>query len=248
MKLCLLTYDCPHLKTLQVLNGLQKRGFVDVDFLLVPFARRADRNALFRHRPQQFGGPTPHQVATFSGRSIYPYSFWPAMLERYDYFLVCGANLIEAEFANSGKILNVHAGLIPAVRGLDAFKWAILTGQPLGNTLHRIDAEADAGEVLAHLPTPVFTDDSLQTLAARHYANEIWMLSHFDHALAGGEKHPSLAPSAPMRRMSVAVEAEMIRSFITYRAKYAIPSSGSNPMKQLLRGPKLQSGSIVSDD
>ncbi|WP_352878975.1 formyltransferase family protein [Mesorhizobium sp. M0959] len=111
--------------------------------------------------------------------------------------------------------------LIPAVRGLDVFKWAILTGQPLGNTLHRINAETDAGEILAHMTTPIFMDDSLETLAARHYANEIWMLSHFDRALAGGEKRFGLAASAPMRRMSVAVEAEMIRSFDSYRAKYA---------------------------
>lgn len=222
MKLCLLTYDCPHLKTSQVLNGLHKRGIIGVDFLLMPFAPRPDRRVLFRHRPQQFAGPTPLHLAAISGGSVYPYSFWPAMLERYDYFLVCGANLIEAEFANCGKILNVHAGLIPAVRGLDAFKWAILRGQPLGNTLHRINAETDAGEILTQMTTPVFLNDSLETLAARHYANEIWMLSHLNQIIAGGEKQTSLAPSVPTKRMSIAVEAEMIRSFSAYRANYAI--------------------------
>jgi phosphoribosylglycinamide formyltransferase-1 len=227
MNLCLLTYDRPHLKTSQVVNGLHKRGILVVDFLLTPFAQRADRNVLCQHRPQQFAGPTPHEIAAFSGGSVYPYRDWPALLDRYDYFLVCGANLIEAEFANSGKILNVHAGLIPAVRGLDAFKWAILRAQPLGNTLHRIDAETDAGEVLAHMPTPVFIDDSLETLAARHYANEIWMLANFQRIMAVGEKHPSLVPAAPTKRMSVSVEGEMIGSFTAYIAQYAIGKSHS---------------------
>ncbi|TIN11627.1 formyltransferase family protein [Mesorhizobium sp.] len=222
MKLCLLTYDCPHLKTSQVHNGLHQQGILDVDFLLMPFTRRANRDVLCQHRPEQFSGPIPHQIAACSGRSVHPYSDWPALLDKYDYFLVCGANLIEAEFANSGKMLNVHAGLIPAVRGLDAFKWAIHRGQPLGNTLHRINAETDAGEVLAHMPTPIFTDDSLEILAARHYANEIWMLSNFHRIMAVGERHPNLVPAAPTKRMSVTVEVEMISYFTAYRAQHAV--------------------------
>ncbi|WP_413468545.1 hypothetical protein [Mesorhizobium muleiense] len=113
---------------------------------------------------------------------------------------------------------------------MDAFKWAIHRGQLLGNTLHRINAETDAGEVLAHMPTPVFMDDSLEILAARHYANEIWMLSNFHRIMAVGEKHPNLVPAAPTKRMSVTVEVEMISSFTAYRAQHAVgrPALGAH--------------------
>ena len=47
--------------------------------------------------------------------------------------------LIESEFCSAATIINCHAGLVPESRGLDAFKWAIYHGRPLGNTLHIID-------------------------------------------------------------------------------------------------------------
>lgn len=223
MKICLLTYDTPHRKTAQVFMGLHNRGFRSIDFLLMPFTRRPERAVLLAHRPSQFEGPDPRSLAAFSGGAVHPYSDWRDVLNRYDNFLVCGSNLIEPEFANSGKVLNVHAGLIPAVRGLDSFKWAILRGDPLGNTLHRIDAEADAGEVLAHLETPVFQEDDLQTLSSRHYENEIWMLTNFDRLLEGPIRSYPL--NEPTKRMPIDVESEMVRQFDNYKASVAVGTS-----------------------
>lgn len=219
MKLCLLTYDAPHLKTAQVFAGLHARGFRRIDFLLMPFVPRPRREVLFAHRPEQFGGgPDPHELAARSGGRTFPYEEWRVCLGRYDRFLVCGSNLIEADFAASGKVLNVHAGLIPAVRGLDSFKWAILRGDPLGNTLHVVDAEVDAGTVLAHMPTPVKAGDTLQSLAARHYGNEIQMLTHFNQVRG---TLPGLSDAEPTRRMPLEVEAEMIARFDAYLVAYA---------------------------
>jgi phosphoribosylglycinamide formyltransferase 1 len=145
MKLCVLTYDTPHLKTAQVLAGLAKNGFSGIDLMLMPFVQRPERSVLFKHRPDQFVGAHVRELAAKHNCQVLKYDEWRDHLHRYDAFMVCGSNLIEPEFARTGKILNVHAGLIPMVRGLDSFKWAILKGYPLGNTLHRIDERADAG-------------------------------------------------------------------------------------------------------
>lgn len=220
MKICLLSYDTPHLKTAQVLIGLHNRAFRSVDLLLMPFTPRPERSVTFRHRPFQFEGPDPRSLAAFSGGRVLDYANWRSILTDYDWFIVCGSNLIEADFANSGRILNVHAGLIPSVRRLDSFKWAILNGNPLGNTLHRIDDQADAGEIVFQLPTPIFPEDDLQTLAQRHYENEIWMLTHFDLLL----QKPSILdlPQLPAtKRMPLETEAEMLRTFDTYKDRHA---------------------------
>ena len=122
----------------------------------MPFEKRAEPAVGFKHRPLQFEGPDPRSLVGFNRGKIIEYSNWRGVLDDYAWFLVCGSNLIEEDFANSGRTLNVHAGLIPAVRGLDAFKWAILNNLPLGNTLHKIDSCTNSGEIMCHLPTPVF--------------------------------------------------------------------------------------------
>ena len=220
MKICLLSYDAPHLKTAQVFLQLHNRGLSEIDFLLMPFTPRPARPVKFAHRPEQFVGASPTDLARAYGRKVHAYDDWRRHLTEYDLFLVCGSNLIEPEFSSSGKILNVHAGLIPAVRGLDSFKWTILNGLPLGNTLHRIDQEADAGEVIAQIETPVFLADTPATLAQRHYETEIWMLGRFDELLHGGTIM-SLEERAPTKRMPAEIEDRMLDAFDAYKRNHA---------------------------
>ncbi|MDH1657964.1 formyltransferase family protein [Pseudomonas mosselii] len=217
--ICLLSYDTPHLKTAQVMMGLHNRGFRNIDLLVMPFTKRPERTVAFQHRPSQFEGPDPRSLVAFNGGKIIEYEHWRALTKSYQWFLVCGSNLIEPEFSNCGRILNVHAGLIPSVRGLDSFKWAILNGLPLGNTLHKIDEHADAGEVLYHLPTPVFQEDDIQTLARRHYENEIWMLTNFD-SLLNSKSIMTLPEQPATMRMPIAKESEMLSAFDAFKAKY----------------------------
>lgn len=218
MRICLLSYDAPHLKTAQVTLGLMNRGFRNIDFMLMPFIKRNERNVFFQHRPFQFEGPDPLSLASFTRGKIIQYKNWRNVACDYDWFLVCGSNLIEADFAKTCRILNVHSGLIPSVRGLDSFKWAILNNKPLGNTLHIIDEKADAGQIISHLYTPIFPADNLRLLANRHYENEIWMITHFDELIIKG-KSLELPQSEPTMRMPSEKELDMIHAFDDYKAR-----------------------------
>ncbi len=193
----------------------------------MPFVKRQEREVLVRHRPFQFEGPSVQSLAEAFKSKIYKYDDWKAVVDQYKYFLVCGSNLIDKEFANSAKIYNVHSGLIPAVRGLDSFKWAILNNKPIGNTLHKINEEPDAGVIISHLKTPVFPEDDIATFARRHYENEIFMLCHFFQLVKNGivEK---FSDSQPTMRMSIATEAIMVRGFDDYKKHHAF-TSASHP-------------------
>jgi phosphoribosylglycinamide formyltransferase-1 len=219
MSIAILTYDTPHLKTAQVFNILRNRGIDDVDFMIMPFVQRPIREVLFSHRPNQFAGVGARELAARYGRAVHPYGEWQNLIDSYDQFIVCGSNLIDREFANSGRILNCHSGLIPAVRGLDSFKWAILHKKPIGNTLHQLDEFADAGVVLAHVRTPVYAEDTLSTFAARHYENEIWMLGYYDWVIENGRTE-ELELSEPTKRMPMSVEQEMVDSFEAYKTVF----------------------------
>lgn len=222
MKLCLLSYDAPHRKTAQVYQGLKNAGRHDLDFLLVPFHERAKRDVMFEHRPCQFEGCGARELAKADGARIFEYANWRSILEDYDYFIVCGANLLEREFARSGKVVNVHSGLIPQSRGLDSFKWDIFHQKPVGCTLHVIDELADKGRILGQVLTPIFRCDGIATFAQRHYETEIWMLQNFDEIITRGPKIPlTLCETEATRRMSIETEGKMLRSFDSFKERYA---------------------------
>lgn len=221
MRLCLLTYDTLHLKTAQVFQQLRDAGRHELGFMVMPFTPRPKRNVLFAHRPEQFAGVGARQLAKAHGLPMHSYENWRAHEADYDHFIVCGSNLIDAEFAETGKILNVHSGLIPAVRGLDSFKWAILRGDPMGNSLHVIDKRADAGRLLAHVHTPLYSTDDLRSFADRHYAVEIWMLGTIDTLIKGGKVGDLPEQDATMR-MKLEVEQGLDAAFETYKKRFAV--------------------------
>jgi methionyl-tRNA formyltransferase len=73
-------------------------------------------------------------------------------------------------------IINLHPGLLPQVRGLDALQWAIMRGQPLGVTAHLIDKRVDAGWILERREIMEHADDTLVDLSLRLYETQLAML------------------------------------------------------------------------
>lgn len=221
MRLGLLTYALPHLKTEQVLHGLLLQGGLDIEVYALPFTPRPERKVLFPHRPDQFAAAHPAGIAL---RFSLPYCEVAAADDIPDppeLMLVTVGALIGPRLLERTRVLNVHSGLIPAVRGLDAFKWAVHDGMPLGVSLHAIDAEVDRGEHILSLPTPVYPDDTLATLARRHYEAEVALLIGFRDALrTPAPPLPGLEDRPARKRMPAAVEEEMLERFPAYLERY----------------------------
>jgi len=226
MKLALITYNTHHLKTEQVALGLAALGQVDISFFALPFKLRPARAAQFAHRPDMADGAHPAAVAAALEAPFTAVSGPQALpIAGFDYYIITGAGLLPAEFvdATAGKVVNSHAGIIPLVRGLDAFKWAIIDQMPIGNTLHFIDAEADAGKVFAQALTPVFETDTLSSFARRHYESEIDMMIGFNQYLTRPSPATDMTKARPARkRMPKDVESGLARAFDAYKTRYAI--------------------------
>lgn len=62
-----------------------------------------------------------------------------------DIYMVTGAGILSGNCIHNKKIINCHPKIIPAVRGLDAFKWSIYSMYPMSVTLHYIDENVDEG-------------------------------------------------------------------------------------------------------
>jgi phosphoribosylglycinamide formyltransferase-1 len=224
MRIGLITYDAPHLKTEQVALALASRRHA-LHFFALPFVARPSRAPLFKHRPDQNSAPETSEIADYLGCKYTPVAS-PSQIwtTGFDYYIIAGAGLLPRDFVAStrGKVINSHPGVIPVSRGLDSFKWSIVDGLPLGNTLHFIDEEADAGEVLTISPTPVFTSDTLETLARRHYEREIDMLSSFEQFLGKARPASSIGHPRPARmRMPKDQEVHLEEAFVRYKAERA---------------------------
>lgn len=67
-----------------------------------------------------------------------------------------------------GKILNIHPSLLPAFKGLQAQKQALLEGvKYTGCTVHFVDEGMDTGPIIAQAVVPVHEDDTVDTLSER---------------------------------------------------------------------------------
>jgi len=64
--------------------------------------------------------------------------------------------------------VNVHASLLPKLRGAAPIQWSIVHGdEETGVTLMQVDERMDAGPILATASTPIAPDDDAATLSER---------------------------------------------------------------------------------
>lgn len=67
-----------------------------------------------------------------------------------------------------GQVINIHPSLLPAFRGLGAVEQALQAGVAItGCTVHLVELEVDAGEIIAQAAVPVLQHDTPDTLHAR---------------------------------------------------------------------------------
>ena len=217
----LITYQFPHLKTEQVLQRLLQKDYT-LKMYALPFVLRKPREVLFAHRPDQSNAVHPQVLAKAHGIPYIACEKDTEIDSSCDVYLVLIGKVLSAECVANIKVFNAHAGIIPSSRGLDAFKWAVYEMKPLGVTLHFIDAEIDAGKIIAVVPTNVYATDSLTTLARRHYENEIDCQSRFGDYLGNPQNlFTDIEESEAKRRMPQSIERELVKMFPKYVERYA---------------------------
>ncbi|MGH2446774.1 MAG: formyl transferase [Candidatus Limnocylindria bacterium] len=83
--------------------------------------------------------------------------------------LLGGAPILPAELLEIASLgtLNAHPGLLPAYRGVDVVPWAVLNGDPVGTTVHFVDAGIDTGGIVSRTPVDLRPGEDLAKLQAR---------------------------------------------------------------------------------
>lgn len=219
-----ISYQSRHLKTEQIVLKLaESRQFSQIYVLAQTFKDRPQRNALFQHRPDQSSGVPTRDLEAIPSVIYVPWNDDVAPPSGIDIFAVGGSGLLDVAFAQGRPVYNVHPGEIPTVRGLDAFKWAILDDFRLANTLHLIDHEADLGTILKVSETVVFPTDSIHSLASRHYMSEVDLLVQALTGKLPRTKQETTGPKRePYRRMPRRLEGLMLERFPEWKSTFAL--------------------------
>jgi phosphoribosylglycinamide formyltransferase-1 len=88
-----------------------------------------------------------------------------------------------------GRILNIHPSLLPAFRGLEAWRQALEAGVPeAGCTVHLVDAGVDTGKILGQSRVPVLAGDTAEMLHARIQVAEHELYPRIVREFAAGLK------------------------------------------------------------
>ncbi|MGH2384347.1 MAG: formyl transferase [Candidatus Limnocylindria bacterium] len=86
-----------------------------------------------------------------------------------DLMVLGGAPILPAAILELPRIgtLNAHPGLLPKYRGVDVVAHAVLNGDPVGATVHFVDAGIDTGRIISRTEVPTRRGDTLASLQAR---------------------------------------------------------------------------------
>lgn len=221
-----ITYDAPHRKTQDLLSKLLLNGYANIHLVVIPWIERKNYLPIYKHRPSKKVSITINEMCRrlnlqFSRVEIENLNDY-FLKNQFEHILIGGAGILPEDLAKNHKIINSHPGYLPNLKGLDAFKWAIYQGQPIGVTTHYISEEADEGELIEKAIVPTYFEDTFHSLAYRVYETEIEMLvdsiSHIENKDATLE---SLADDRYVanRRMPHHLEIIMMNRFEELRKK-----------------------------
>ena len=99
---------------------------------------------------------------------------------RVDLVVLAGyMKVISPEFVKAfpNRIINLHPSLLPKYKGLHAIEQALEAGDKVtGCTVHYVNEELDAGEVILQYEVPIEPDDTVETLTPKIQRKEYALL------------------------------------------------------------------------
>lgn len=173
--LMLFCYDFPHKKTQDFIIRLLVEGYKISYVLAAPWQKLNLSNSTVRIAPENVGLIHPNLLCkTFS----IPYVISEHNNQKaikylkthpVDLYIISGARILSENviIAANEKILNIHPGLLPEVRGLDTLLWSIFNDHPAGISAHFISSKVDSGLFIYKETLDLKKDDEIRDISLR---------------------------------------------------------------------------------
>jgi Formyl transferase len=114
-----------------------------------------------------------------------------------DLLILVGADIVPPAVLAVPRLgtINAHYGLMPAYRGMNVTEWSIFRGDPVGVTVHLVDAGVDTGDILLQEEIPIEAGETFASLRHKHRDVAASLLVQAALQLRDGSARP--VPQAP---------------------------------------------------
>lgn len=146
----------------QLQRSIRRYGYVQTAYDIFDLLRAKITGKRATPIPYSNYSDRVHRIADFNG----PECFELLTELRPDIIVLAGAPILKSPILSTAKtaVLNAHPGLLPKYRGVDVIAWAVLNGDPVGVTIHKVDSGIDTGAIVLQERFFVEPGDSLASL------------------------------------------------------------------------------------
>lgn len=167
-KLMLFAYDFPHKKTQDFLFRLAVEGYKIEYCIAASWKKLNIKSSSIRVDQRHSGLVHPRKICEYfnikylsldhDSREVIDF----IKKNPVDLYIISGARILSKEVIEEcgGKVLNIHPGFLPDVRGLDTFLWSIYYKKPLGISAHFITPKIDSGYLIYKEKLHLYKDDT----------------------------------------------------------------------------------------
>lgn len=130
---------------------------------------------------------------------------------RPDLIILGGARILKRHILECANVavLNAHPGLLPSYRGNDVIAWALHNGDPVGVTVHVVDAGIDTGPILKTRELAVVKGQSIKELKLKAEDLAAVMMSEVVRDVIATGRITPMAPSGVRGPLYRAMPHEM---------------------------------------
>jgi methionyl-tRNA formyltransferase len=227
----LFAYDFPHKKTQDFIFRLIIEGYNIKYVIASPWKKLDIPKPAIRLSPANEGLLHPKDICKRFNIKYYVHdhnssqSISHLAANPVNLCIISGSRILSNKIitAAQNKIINVHPGLLPQVRGLDTLLWSIYYNVPIGITSHFISGNIDKGLLIYREPLKLRKDDTLIDVSLRLLEKQADILSISLNKL----KINSFAPLAKLdnvnsgynKKMSKEMEESIVKKFPAWLKK-----------------------------
>lgn len=229
----LFCYDFPHKKTQDFIFRLLTEKYEIKYVIAAPWQKLTISPSRFRIAPVHTGLIHPRIICkTFNIKySVCEHDSanTSTLLKKnpVDIAIISGARILKATTINAAqnKILNIHPGLLPEVRGLDTLLWSIHNTVPIGITSHLVSATIDSGHLIHREKLSLRPDDTIIDISLRLLEKQSDILSLSLKKLKKGTlsqlKNLDLQKTPYHTKMTDTMEEKIIKKFPLWLQKFS---------------------------
>ena len=233
-KLMLFTYDFPHKKTQDFLLRLIVEGYKIKYCIVAPWRKLNIQAPFIRIEQKHVGLIHPRLICQRFNIKYLSSEHNSKQVVNFiknnpvDLYIIAGARILSQEIIQvcNDKILNIHPGLLPDVRGLDTFLWSIHYEKPLGISAHFIKSKIDSGLLIYKENLGLYKNDAILDINLRllEQQNEVLIkaLNILKKTKVNDLKNLLKLKSAYNTKMEPNLEKATIKKFKSWLKKFAI--------------------------